>query len=377
MNQRIEIKLGNLLALIAAFILGGWLLPIKRQPPPPITSSASAATQPSTRPLPSGKDAVADAAEKAGSAVVKIDTVTVERDPWDSLFGSDPFASSQRRAGTGSGVLLSADGYILTNDHVISGADAITVWLSDGRKLKGEVVGTDPSSDIAVVKVAPKNLPTPPRLATRPLRPGQWAIAIGNPYGLEHTVTLGVISATNRPMQIDNRTYDNLIQTDCAINPGNSGGPLLNINGDVIGINTAILANAQGLGFAIPIGFAKSVADELIRYGKVKRPWTGLYVQTVTAEIAAQLGLDRAEGAIAVAVTPRSPAAETGIRRFDIILAVGGKTVTSGETLMLDLKKRRIGERVTLKIQRIRGDQLVTGTTVMTIGEAPAGLADQ
>ncbi|HOJ20213.1 MAG TPA: trypsin-like peptidase domain-containing protein [Armatimonadota bacterium] len=372
MNRPLEIRPLTLLALLAAFYLGGLFGPARRQtedrvpPAPAPLSTAQAVAAPSAVVR---NDAIADAAEKAGPAVVRIDTLTVQRDPWEELFGPDPFFGPRGRvsSGTGSGVLISPEGYILTNEHVISGASQITVWLADGRQLKGEVVGGDSPSDLAVVKVPPKDLPDPPRISTAPLRPGQWAIAIGNPFGLEHTVTLGVISATKRPMQIEDRTYDNLIQTDCAINPGNSGGPLIDINGDVIGINTAILANGQGLGFANPIGFAKSVADELIRYGKVKRPWPGLYVRTITPGLAARLGRRDTRGALVIGIIRNSPAHVAGLRRGDIILKVDGRDVTNGDELMLDLKKRRIGDQVKLLIER----DGYTGTTEMEIGEAP------
>ena len=367
MKRSVLNQSANVLGLAAAFLLGGLVLPARRfaaQNPAPLVVIETARAAP---PM-AGGDAVADAADKAGPAVVKIDTVTVERSPWEDFFGNDPFfGQSRQRTGTGSGFLISGDGYILTNEHVISGADKITVCLADGRQVRGQVVGADFQSDLAVVRIPQKNLPAPPQFSTASLRPGQWAIAIGNPYGLEHTVTLGVISATKRPMQIDNRTYDNLIQTDCAINPVNSGGPLLNINGEVIGINTAILANAQGLGFAIPIGFARGVADELIRYGKVKRPYTGLYVRTLTREWAEYLGMRAARGAIAIHVAPGSPAHNAGIRRGDVILEIDGHQVENGDNLALDLKKRRIGDHV--KLQILRGG--ATGTTEMHVGEAP------
>ncbi|MDH7570131.1 MAG: trypsin-like peptidase domain-containing protein, partial [Armatimonadota bacterium] len=240
-------------------------------------------------------------------------------------------------------------------------------FLADGRRVPGRVVGGDPSSDIAVVRVTEQKLPPPPRLSTARLRPGQWAIAIGNPLGLEHTVTLGVISATNRPMEIEGRAYDNLIQTDCAINPGNSGGPLVDINGDVIGINTFILSNAQGLGFAIPIGFAKSVADELIRYGKVKRPWTGMMTVTLTRSLAARLGLPNVQGALVWQVDRRGPAWRAHLRPGDIIVEADGKPVTDGDALAADLKKRKIGDRVKLLVRR----QEIVAETELVIGEAP------
>lgn len=369
-KRQVEVRARTVLALIAAFFLGGWILPTRRAATPQTpTTSILAAPAPRTAPSSIERtDAVADAAEKAGPAVVRIDTVMIERSPWESLFGYDPFGfGPQQHTGTGSGLILSPEGYILTNEHVVSGAESIRVLLADGRQLRGEVIGADAPSDLAVVKVSARNLPTPPPLFTGPLRPGQWAIAIGNPYGLEHTVTLGVISATKRPITIEGRTYDNLIQTDCAINPGNSGGPLLNINGEVIGINTAVLSNAQGVGFAIPIGFAKSVADELIRYGKVKRPWTGLYAVPITRRIAAALGLERVEGALVMEVIRNSPAYRAGIRAGDIILEVDGRRIGPNDDLMLDLKKRKIGEKVRVLVRR--GD--ATGTTQMEIGEAP------
>lgn len=371
MDKRIEIRVSTLLAVAAAFLLGGLVLPALRsgggpKRPAIITPALGDAAALSAV----ATDAVADAAERVSPAVARIDTVAIQRSPWEEMFGSDPWGGGGRRvSGTGSGVLISPEGYILTNEHVISGATDITVWMGDGRKLQGKVVGADASSDLAVVKVDAARLPTPPPLSTAKLRPGQWAIAIGNPYGLEHTVTLGVVSATKRPMQIEDRTYDNLIQTDCAINPGNSGGPLLNIKGEVIGINTAILANAQGLGFAIPIGFAKSVADELIRFGKIKRPWTGLYATTVTRQYLARFGvaLGQPQAALVVQVIRDSPAYQAGIVRGDLVLEVDGKQVGNADEMILDLKKRKIGDHVKLLIQR-RG---ATGTTDMEIGEAP------
>src|SRR6266567_1057109 len=296
------------LALLAAFLLGGWLLPHVRLEwrSGPDAGDAVSAAPARARALPPPVDEpIARASAVVSPAVVNIDTVsrvTVgSGDPFfDQFFGR----RTVQRTGEGSGFIIDRAGHILTNEHVVARANQITVTLANGRRLRGQVVGAEHYSDVALVQVHGKNLPVAPLGHSRSLRPGQWAIAIGNPYGFQHTVTAGVVSSVDRPIKTEDRSYERLIQTDAAINPGNSGGPLVDIQGRVIGINTVVLADAQGIGFAIPIDVAQRVVQELVRYGRVNRPWTGLSAQTITREIANYLGMAEASGAIVDQVVP-------------------------------------------------------------------------
>jgi serine protease Do len=356
--------------LLAAFLLGGWLVPHlhvewRSGPEAGVTVVAAA---PARASLPPVDEPIARAAAVVSPAVVNIDTVsrvTVGTgDPFfDQFFGR----RTVQRTGEGSGFIIDGAGHILTNDHVVAGANEIQVTLSNGRHLKGEVVGTDHFSDVALVQVHGTNLPVAPLGRSQGLRPGQWAIAIGNPYGFQHTVTAGVVSSVDRPVKTQDRSYERLIQTDAAINPGNSGGPLVDIQGRVIGINTVVLADAQGIGFAIPIDVAQRVAQELLRYGRVNRPWTGLSAQTITPEIANYLGMSQASGAIVDQIVPDSPAESAGLRPGDIILQLQGKKIHSADDVRALLKKVRIGEKVPITV--VRGDQVLKGE--ITVGNAP------
>src|SRR5919201_3378089 len=232
------------------------------------------------------------------------------KDFFDQFFGrSGPGRREEfQTPGLGSGVIVDKRGYVLTNFHVIRGADAVTVRLADKQEFRGRIIGTDAKTDIAIIKF---DAPPDVRVATLGnsdvLRVGEWAIAIGNPFGLDQTVTVGVVSATGRA-DVGIATYENFIQTDASINPGNSGGPLVNLRGEVIGINTAIVAAAQGIGFAIPANMVKRVTAQLIDRGKVTRGWLGISVQPLSPELAQALGLGDTRGAIVARVHPRSPA---------------------------------------------------------------------
>lgn len=285
----------------------------------------------------SRRSAVVEVVEKVSPAVVHIGTEQeVEsrfrgrRSPWDEFFGVP--AQPERVQGLGSGVIIDSNGTIITNDHVIRGASAIHVVLADGRKLEAEVIGSDATNDLAVLKVSsPKPLPTAELGTSADLMIGETVIAIGSPFGLSKTVTTGVVSATGRSFKADGRTYNDFLQTDAAINPGNSGGPLLNADGQLIGINTAIFASAQGIGFAIPADKVRRIVNELTRFGKVRPAWVGILAEDLAPRLAARLGWDRTYGAVVADVEPGSPAANAGLRRGDILAEMGGSRVNDAE----------------------------------------------
>lgn len=324
-------------------------------------------------------DDIAQIAETVGPAVVNIDVVRyVETSPFsfrDPIFEwffeqREEFRRRVPQRGAGSGFIVNEEGYILTNEHVVRGAEEIKVTLSDGREFIGEVVGSDVTTDMAIVKIEANSLPVAKMGDSDSLRVGEMVIAIGNPYGLEKTVTLGVVSAKGRDIRAgsDGQEYRNLIQTDTAINPGNSGGPLLNTDGEVIGINTAIIPYAQGIGFAIPISVAKRNIDDLITLGKVRRAWLGVYIQQVTPEIAEQFNLEKAEGVLVGDVIEGSPAQEAGLSRGDVILSVNEKEVNSPQELQDTIRAIEIGENTELVVKR-DGKEI---TLVVKIGEMPA-----
>ena len=309
-------------------------------------------------------------AEQVRPAVVNIGTVHLakgRRPPAPNPFGEDPvfrdffeqfFGPRQgprgefRQPSLGSGVIIDKHGYILTNFHVVKGADEITVKLSSKKEYRGRTVGTDPKTDLAVVKIQPDGELTIARLGdSERLKVGEWAIAIGNPFGLEQTVTVGVISATGRS-DVGITTYENFIQTDASINPGNSGGPLVNLRGEVIGINTAIVAAGHGIGFAIPINMVKQVVTQLMEKGKVVRGWLGIAVQPLSPELAQSLGSTGAKGAVVASVHPGSPAAEAGLQQGDLILAFGRTAVDDYHHLQRLVADTEVGKAVTLRLPR-------------------------
>jgi len=325
-------------------------------------------------------NSIADIAEKVGPAVVNIDTVRMVKtqfpsfeDPIFKRFFGREFEEFRRtipQKGTGSGFIINQEGYVLTNEHVVRKADKIKVTLSDGRELDGEVIGSDVTSDMAIVKIKADHLPTVTLGNSDKLRVGEIVIAIGNPYGLQQTVTMGVVSAKGRsiPTGIEGHIYRNFIQTDTAINPGNSGGPLLNIKGEVVGINTAIIPYAQGIGFAIPINMAKRNIDDLINLGKVRRSWLGVYIQEVTPEIAEQFGLpEDAKGVLVGDVIKDSPAEEAGIKRGDIITKVNDEEVNSPGELQDKIRDIDISDKANIEIMR---DGKAT-RFIVKIGEMP------
>jgi serine protease Do len=288
-----------------------------------------------------------------------------------SPFGSDPFQDffdrffedqpqqGYKQRSLGSGFVISDDGYILTNYHVINGADEIKVKFDDGRELKGEIKGTDPKLDLALIKVSNgEKLPVAELGDSDDIQVGEWVMAIGNPFGLAETVTAGIISAKGRV--IGSGPYDDFIQTDASINPGNSGGPLFNARGEVVGINTAIIAGGQGIGFAIPVNMAKAIIPQLREKGKVVRGWLGVSIQPVTKELSQAFGLDGERGALVSEVMPDSPAQKAGIRTGDVIVEFDGKTVKEMSDLPRLVAATPSGREVKVKLIREKKEEMVT-----------------
>jgi len=317
-------------------------------------------------------------------AVVSIASSRIVKVPQNQFFFNDPFFQQffgrqfqgaprqEREQGLGSGVIISADGYILTNNHVIDKATEIKVILSDKREFPGKVIGADPKTDIAVVKIKATGLPTVTLGDSSKLQVGDYAFAIGNPFGVGETATMGIISATGRN-GLDIEDYEDFIQTDAAINPGNSGGALLNARGEVIGINTAILSGGsggnQGIGFAIPINMAKYVMDQILKYGKVVRGYIGVGIQEVTPELAKQFNVPAEKGALVREVEPNSAGAKAGLQTGDVITEMNGQPVAGPNDLSLRVGMMTPGTSVHLKVVR-NGE---TRDVTLTLGEAPSG----
>jgi Do/DeqQ family serine protease len=291
------------------------------------------------------------------------------RDFFNQFFGSEgPDSRSEfRRPGLGSGVIIDKRGLVLTNFHVVKGADEILIRLSDKREYRGQILGTDPKTDLAVVKFQPDHELTVATLGNSDaLRVGEWAIAIGNPFGLDQTVTVGVISATGRS-DVGIATYENFIQTDASINPGNSGGPLVNLKGQVIGVNTAIVAAGQGIGFAIPINMVKRVVDQLVDKGKVVRGWLGVALQPLSPDLAQSLGLEGTNGAVVGSTITGSPAAQAGLEQGDVIVAFDKTPVEDYRHVQRLVAETRVGKSVQLQIVRKKQKMDLT----VTIAEVP------
>jgi serine protease Do len=305
-------------------------------------------------------------AHDVGPAVVNIQTEsTISQRAVDPF---DPFGFFGRRDRTytsqslGSGFVWSGDGIIVTNNHVVEGASSITVNFSDGTQLPAKLIGVDPDSDVAVLRVDAKNLLTAPIGTSSDLLIGETVIAVGNPFGLSGTVTTGVVSALGRsvPSKEAGRTFTDFIQTDASINPGNSGGPLLNIEGRVIGINTMIYANAQGIGFAIPVDRAKKVIQDIVRFGQVHAAWIGAVTATITPEEARRTGLKTSRGALVSRVISGSPAQAAGLRAGDIITAVAGRPIDSREAFSTLTATVAAGQPLPLTISRDGSSQSVS-----------------
>jgi serine protease Do len=332
-----------------------------------------------TSDLASRRDAVVQVVEKVSPAVVYVGTVqVVERNfrsfsPLDDFFFG-PRERTEAVEGLGSGVIIEPSGIILTNEHVIRGASQIHVILADGRKLDADVIGSDNDNDLAVLKVAAKGpLPAAKLGASNDLMIGEKVIAIGSPFGLKKTVTVGVVSAVGRSFKADNRTYDDFIQTDASINPGNSGGPLMNIDGEVIGINSAIYAGGQGIGFAIPADKVRRIVTELSQFGKLRPSWVGFEVENLNPKVARGAGWDRTFGALVVSVEQGSPAETAGVQEGDIVMSAGGHQVDDANELRARLKSYPAKAGFVLEVFR-------DGKTVpltLTPSEFPAKLADE
>jgi serine protease Do len=315
---------------------------------------------------------LADLVEKLSPAVVNISTTKVvkmdgkrspngdmfpfdrffggEEDLYKRFFGDNPEKEFKQRS-LGSGFIISKDGYIFTNNHVIEKADKIKVRLSSGKEYDATVKGRDPRTDLALIKINPDNsLPTVSLGDSDRLRVGDWVMAIGNPFGLDHTVTAGIVSAKGRV--IGAGPYDNFIQTDASINPGNSGGPLFNMAGEVVGINTAIVAQGQGIGFAIPVNMAKEILEDLKAKGKVTRGWLGVSVQDITEDLAKSLKLKDRNGALVTEVFEGDPADKAGIKQGDIIIEVDGKKVKDTHELLRFVAVLPVGKKAAVKVLR-------------------------
>jgi S1-C subfamily serine protease len=354
--------------------------PVHAEPVPVVTASSSrtaALLQPS-----GAHNFIAEAVQKVGNTVVRIDTekTVIHRssDPFlnDPLFrdffgeGYTPTPRQDRLRGQGSGFIIDTNGIILTNAHVVNDADTVSVTLKDGRSFEGKVQGVDEVSDLAVVKLkgVDGKLPVIPMGNSDEVQVGDWAIAVGNPVGLDNTVTLGIVSTLHRTsaeVGMANKRLD-FIQTDAAINPGNSGGPLLDAKGNVIGINTAIRADAMGIGFAIPINRAKVLQDRLVRGERILHPYIGVQMTTLTPKLALEnnqdpnspISLPEINGVLVIKVLPNTPAANKGVRLGDVITAVDGKSITTANELQALVEETQVGQTLQLTVKR--GDRTQT-----------------
>ena len=312
-----------------------------------------------------GFNIIADTVEEVGPAVVNIDIVKLQKTRvFNPFAGGDPFGFFEvdpgfrnffedktiPMKGAGSGFIINKEGFILTNEHVVKDADKIKVTLKDGRSFDGKIIGKDKKLDLAVIKIDAHDLPVARLGDSNNIRPGEWVIAIGNPYGFANTVTAGIVSALGRSIQ-DLGKRD-LIQTDAAINPGNSGGPLINLAGEVIGVNVAIVAQAQGLGFAIPINEAKDVLGQLVEKGKVVRAWLGVYMRDIDERIANYLDLPVARGVIITEIVKGSPADKMGLVRYDIVKEVNGQKVEKANDMQAVVQKMAPGDSISITVFR-------------------------
>jgi serine protease Do len=310
-----------------------------------------------------------DLAERVKPAVVNISTTKTlkgrgmgpqfGRSPFDEFFRDDFFnrffgdipQRDFKQQSLGSGFIISDDGYIFTNNHVVENTDKILVKISDGKEYEAKIIGTDSKTDLALIKIKPENgLPTVEIGDSDSLKVGEWVLAIGNPFGLEQTVTAGIVSAKGRV--IGAGAYDNFIQTDASINPGNSGGPLFNMQGKVIGINTAIVAHGQGIGFAIPINMAKTILEDLKTKGKVTRGWLGISIQNISEDIAKSMNYKNKGGVLVSDVFKDDPADKAGIKVGDVITEINGRSIKDSQDLLLTIASLRVGDKATIKVWR-------------------------
>ncbi|NPV90802.1 MAG: PDZ domain-containing protein [Firmicutes bacterium] len=358
---------GILVIMLISLAVSGWsptkLLGKFAEPSRP--GLAVGAAQTASLTIPTEPSTIADIVDAVGPAVVKVQTKSVSS---SGVFRDGPFlfygGGPRVTQGLGSGFIISADGYVLTNQHVVEGASQIQVAVRGySDPFTAQVVGSDHELDLAVLKIdSSDSLPYLQFGNSESTRVGEWVIAIGNPGGLDHTVTVGVISAKGRPITIEDRNYRNLLQTDASINPGNSGGPLLNLQGQVVGVNTAVSVNAQGIGFAIPSSTVQGVIDQLISSGRVSHPFMGVSVSSVDSEMAQRLGMSGTGGAIVQQVVAGSPAQKAGITQGDVILAINGNPVKTPDDVVEQIAGYSVGEQVTVKLLRDGGEMEIKVT---------------
>ena len=384
MSQILHRHLGTIAAAIvlgAALFLGGEYLTHSQAAGLATPAAVSPATQVAATPAPG----FTEVTKAVTPAVVNITSRVARmrdrgpRDPMDEFFRSPfgpfgPFGPQgpmpphePRGGGMGSGVIVSPDGYIITNNHVVDGASELTVTLPDKREFKGKIVGTDPKTDLAVIKIDASNLPHVRWGDSSKLQVGEYVLAVGNPFGLNSTVTLGIVSALGRG-HMGITQYEDFIQTDAAINPGNSGGALINTAGELVGINTAIISQTggyQGVGFAVPASMAKPVFESIVKTGKVVRGHLGVAIQDLTQDLAKSFGLKQAKGALVSSVAEDSPAQRAGLKQGDVIVAYQGKPVEDAAALQREVTHTPVNTKATLKIIRDGREQEVT----VTIGE--------
>jgi len=348
--------------LLAAYFVVGTLKPewLGRGGSPSVRglSVIEAPNTPTTVSGPPPPGSFRTASKLASAAVVSINTIKAAdrrpqaNDPWFRFFFGDQ--GGQPQAGLGSGVILSAEGYILTNNHVVEGADEIDVVLQDSRRVRGKVIGTDPETDLAILKISMDRLPVITLGNSDALQVGDQVLAIGNPFGVGQTVTSGIVSALGRN-QLGINTFENFIQTDAAINPGNSGGALVDVNGHLMGINTAIYSRSggsMGIGFAIPVNTAKLVLEGIVKDGVVRRGWIGVEPADLSPELMETFGVRANKGVLITGVLQNGPAAQSGIRPGDVIVEVAGKSIANVSELLTNVAALKPGTAAKFKVQR-------------------------
>ena len=358
MKQKRNIKI-VLIALLLAGAVAGFGYRMTATAKTGASPAAATAAVSAGSPMVPGN--FSELAEEVRPGVVNIQVIKKVKHARFEKFEGNPFGDffgppegnqpGRKQQGVGSGFVMSKEGYILTNNHVVEGADRIKVKLASGKEFDGKIVGRDPKTDLALVKIEGHEDLQPLKLGNSDdLKVGNWVVAVGSPFGLEQTVTAGIVSAKGRV--IGSGPYDNFIQTDASINPGNSGGPLINLQGEVVGINTAIIASGQGIGFAIPINMAKEVAPQLQKRGHVTRGLLGVAIQDVTPELAKSLGLKESKGALVSQVVPGGPADKAEIEQGDVIVSFDGRMVDDSKDLPRIVASTTVGKTVTVKLLR-------------------------
>jgi Do/DeqQ family serine protease len=386
-----------ILTLLAASIGGGLIAAFavaNHTSSSPVYVTARADTSNATKQVEGLSSSFADIIEKASPSVVNIQsTRVIKASENQNPFAQDPFfrqffggngngngrPHTERESGLGSGVIINPSGYILTNNHVVDKATTVKVTLLDKREFNAKVIGADPQTDVAVVKIDANDLPALPLGNSDGARVGDLCFAIGNPFGYDHTVTMGIVSAKGRSLE-SGAHIQNFIQTDAAINPGNSGGALINARGQLIGMNTAIISGSSGfggeagnigIGFAVPVNLAKNVMDQIIKTGKVTRGYIGVTLQPLTPELAQQFGLKDTHGAVVTDVNPGGPGEKAGLKSGDIITAINGSKVQDSNELTLAVTQHTPGETVSLDVFRNGQPQKIG----VTLGQRPQGTA--